>query len=68
MKSVLVTGCSSGIGRCIAEGLKEHDYKVITTARKKEDIENLNEAGFDVVELDLNDSNSIHKAVETVLS
>ena len=68
MKSVLVTGCSSGIGRCIAEGLKEYDYKVITTARKKEDIENLSEAGFDVVKLDLNDSNSIHKTVETVLS
>jgi short-subunit dehydrogenase len=67
MKYILITGCSSGIGRCIADGLKVKNYQVIATARKKEDIETLNEAGFEVVMLDLRDSNSIHSAAEYVL-
>jgi len=67
MKHVLVTGCSSGIGRCIANGLKEREYNILVTARKQEDIDQLNQAGFDAVMLDLADSASIHAAVETVL-
>jgi len=67
MKYILITGCSSGIGRCLADGLKARNYAVITTARKKEDIEVLNDAGFDAVMLDLADSSSIHSAVESVL-
>lgn len=67
MKYILITGCSSGIGRCIAEGLKAKNYAVIATARKKEDIDALNSAGFDAVMLDLADSKSIHFAVEKVL-
>jgi short-subunit dehydrogenase len=68
MKNILITGCSSGIGRCIAEGLKQRNYSVITTARKKEDIEALNKAGFETVMLDLADSNSIQSAAEIVLN
>jgi len=67
MKHVLVTGCSSGIGRCIASGLKEHGYNVFVTARKQKDIDTLNNAGFDAVMLDLANSGSIHSAVEYVL-
>ncbi len=67
MKYILITGCSSGIGRCIADGLKARNYAVITTARKKEDIEVLNKAGFDAVKLDLADSNSIQLAAEYVI-
>jgi short-subunit dehydrogenase len=68
MKHVLVTGCSSGIGRCIADGLKRKNYNVFVTARKQEDIESLKKAGFDAIMLDLADSTSIHAAVENVLS
>jgi len=67
MKYILITGCSTGVGRCLAEGLKQKNYVVIATARKKEDIEALNKAGFDAVMLDLADSNSINSAVESVL-
>jgi short-subunit dehydrogenase len=67
MKYILVTGCSSGIGCCIAEGLKEHGYHVFATARTQEDIESLNKADFDAVMLNLADSDSIHVAVEYVL-
>lgn len=34
-RSVIITGCSSGIGRCVAEELKEKGYRVFATARKK---------------------------------
>ncbi|MBL1141387.1 MAG: SDR family NAD(P)-dependent oxidoreductase [Proteobacteria bacterium] len=67
MKTILITGCSSGIGRCIAEGLKQKNYTVITTARKNDDIEALKQAGFDTVMLDLANTNSIQSAAEYVL-
>ncbi len=67
MKSVLVTGCSSGIGLCIADGLKTRGYNVITTARKHEDIDALIKSGFECIMLDLNDSNSIQQAAAVVL-
>jgi len=68
MNYVLVTGCSSGIGRCIADGLKERGYHVFATARKQLDIDELKQSGFDVVMLDLADSDSIHAAAEVVLT
>lgn len=67
MKYILITGCSSGIGRCVVDGLKAKNYKVIATARKQEDIESLKKHGFETVLLDLLNSKSIHSAAETVL-
>jgi NAD(P)-dependent dehydrogenase (short-subunit alcohol dehydrogenase family) len=67
-KAVLITGCSSGIGLCCAEGLKARGYRVFATARKAEDVEKLRAQGFDeALRLDLADSASIRAAVETVL-
>ena len=37
-KSILITGCSSGIGLCVAEGLFKRGYRVFATARKQEDV------------------------------
>lgn len=68
MKQVLVTGCSSGIGRCIADGLTHRGFNVFVTARKQSDIDLLCQAGFDAIMLDLADSSSIHTAAEYVLS
>ena len=68
MKHVLVTGCSTGIGRCIAEGLKERGFNVFVTARKQKDIEILTKAGFEAIELDLADTKSIQAAVVSLLS
>ena len=67
MKSILITGCSTGIGRCLADGLRQRNFSVITTARKKEDIESLKQDGFEAVMLDLADSDSIQAAAKTVL-
>ncbi|RLJ16372.1 short-chain dehydrogenase [bacterium endosymbiont of Escarpia laminata] len=66
-KSILITGCSSGIGHCVALGLKSRGYRVIATARKEEDVEQLRKQGLDALQLDLDDSESIAQAVEQSL-
>ncbi|MDX1252692.1 MAG: SDR family oxidoreductase [Gammaproteobacteria bacterium] len=67
-KSILITGCSTGIGRCVAEGLEARGYRVFATARKAEDVEALQEKGLESLRLDLDDSDSIHAAVDEVLA
>ena len=66
-KVVLVTGCSSGIGRCTAEMLKARGYRVFATARKAEDVAQLQAEGFDALPLDLRDAASIRSAVGQLL-
>ena len=63
MKSVLITGCSSGIGLCIAKGLKEKGYRVFGSARTSQDVKNLQTLGFESLLLDLSSSESINAAV-----
>ena len=67
-KSVLITGCSTGIGLCVAKGLHERGYRVFATARKKEDISMLKEMGLESLLLDLTDSLSIHNTVKEILN
>jgi len=67
-KSVLITGCSSGIGLCVAEGLQARGFRVFATARNKNDVCSLNARGLESLQLDLDDSNSITAAVKEVLS
>ena len=66
-KSILITGCSSGIGHCVAHGLHARGYRVFATARKPQDVERLGSEGLESLPLDLDDSDSINTAVETVL-
>lgn len=66
-KTILITGCSSGIGYITAIELKKRGHQVIASARKPEDVERLQQQGFSTVQLDLADSASIHRAVEQVL-
>lgn len=67
VKSILITGCSSGIGLCVAQGLAGRGHWVFATARKTEDVERLQAEGLESLLLDLNDSASIHAAVEEIL-
>jgi NAD(P)-dependent dehydrogenase (short-subunit alcohol dehydrogenase family) len=66
-RSVLITGCSSGIGYCVAHGLKKRGYSVFATARKPKDVARLQQEGLESLVLDLNDSQSIFEAVQMVL-
>ncbi len=63
VKTVLITGCSSGIGFCLANGLRAAGYRVFATARKEKDITKLKELGFDAFLLDLASSSSIKAAI-----
>ena len=66
--NILITGCSSGIGYCVAKGLAARGYRVFATARKAADVQRLQAEGLESLPLDLDDSASIAAAVETVLS
>ncbi len=66
-KTVLITGCSSGIGYCVARGLQQRGYHVIATARRKESVEQLKNEGFNSLQLDLSDSDSIQQAFKQVI-
>jgi NAD(P)-dependent dehydrogenase (short-subunit alcohol dehydrogenase family) len=67
-RTILITGCSSGIGHAVAVGLKQRGYRVFATARKPSDVERLKAQGLESVPLDLNDSASIRSAMATVLA
>ena len=67
-RSVLITGCSTGIGRCVALGLQASGYRVFATARKAADVAELTAAGLESLQLDLTDSASIERAVEDILA
>ncbi len=66
-KSVLITGCSSGIGLATAEGLAARGWQTFASARRAEDVERLSAMGLNGVLLDLRDSRSIRAALAEVL-
>ena len=66
-RSVLVTGCSSGIGLASAEMLRSRGWTVYPTARKVADLDMLEARGFTALQLDLTSSASIEAAVDQLL-
>jgi NAD(P)-dependent dehydrogenase (short-subunit alcohol dehydrogenase family) len=67
MKSILITGCSTGIGAAVARGLRNRGWRVFATARKSADVARLNAEGLEGLVLDLDDTASIRAAVDDVL-
>jgi NAD(P)-dependent dehydrogenase (short-subunit alcohol dehydrogenase family) len=67
-KSILITGCSSGIGYETAHYLHRHGYDVYATARNLDDVEKLREEGLNALRLDVTDTDSIDTALESVLT
>jgi NAD(P)-dependent dehydrogenase (short-subunit alcohol dehydrogenase family) len=64
--AVLITGCSTGIGRVAAERLARAGTTVYATARRLESIEDLKSAGCRTLALDVTDEDSMRTAVEEV--
>jgi NAD(P)-dependent dehydrogenase (short-subunit alcohol dehydrogenase family) len=62
-RAVLVTGCSSGIGRATAERLARAGMTVYASARRPDSIEDLREAGCRTLALDVTDEDSMRAAV-----
>ena len=65
--SILITGCSSGIGFQVAQGLRARGWRVFATARQPADVTRLQADGLESLALDLRDSASIQTAVTAVL-
>ncbi len=67
-KSILITGCSSGIGYAAAHALQQRDgWRVIASARNASDVERLKSEGLTAVQLDLASPDSITMALDWVL-
>jgi NAD(P)-dependent dehydrogenase (short-subunit alcohol dehydrogenase family) len=65
-KAVLITGCSTGIGRATAERLAERGHTVYATARRPDSIADLAERGCKTLALDVTDEESMRAAVAQV--
>jgi NAD(P)-dependent dehydrogenase (short-subunit alcohol dehydrogenase family) len=66
-KTIVITGCSTGIGYSTAIELRQRGHNVIATARKPVDVSRLMDEGFTSVQLDLADSESIRDAVSRII-
>ncbi|MBG6201405.1 NAD(P)-dependent dehydrogenase (short-subunit alcohol dehydrogenase family) [Labrenzia sp. EL_13] len=67
-RSILITGCSSGIGAEAAHILRGRNWRVFPTARKQEDIDRLSSQGFEAFRLDYEDPESIRQTADAVLN
>lgn len=67
-KSILITGCSSGIGYDTAHGLAEKGWRVFATCRSQKDCDRLEDEGLESFTLDYDDTDSIAAAVDETLN
>ncbi|MGH8397673.1 MAG: SDR family NAD(P)-dependent oxidoreductase [Gammaproteobacteria bacterium] len=68
LRSVLITGCSTGIGLATAQTLKARGWNVVASARKAEDLERLKGMGLKVLRLNITDPASIETALNETLT
>lgn len=67
-RSILITGCSSGIGYDAAHGLAQRGWRVFATARKDEDVARLAAEGLEALKLDHTDPETIRAALAEATS
>ena len=66
-ETVLITGCSSGIGRETARAFLEDGWDVYATARNPADVEALGETGADIASLDVTDEDDVERVVDRII-
>ncbi|EOV8962191.1 SDR family oxidoreductase [Cronobacter turicensis] len=66
-KSLLITGCSSGIGLACAHELRRQGFQILAACRKPEDVARMNTLGFTGIELDLDSPQSVKAAAQEVI-
>ncbi|PZX16656.1 short-subunit dehydrogenase [Palleronia aestuarii] len=67
-RTILITGCSSGIGLAAATLLRERDWRVFAGCRQSEDVSRLERDGYEALPLDYADPDSLSAALDTVLT
>lgn len=67
-KSILITGCSSGIGYHCAHAMQQRGWQVFACVRKAADRQRLADEGLQVLHLDYTDHDSIAKCVGAILN
>ena len=68
-RSILITGCSSGIGLACARACRAAGWRVFASARAEADVARLRAEGLsDALQLDVDDSASIERALAQVLA
>lgn len=67
-RSVLITGCSSGIGYACAQGLARRGWQVVASARRETDVARLRSEGLSAVRIDLDDPESIRRGLAETLA
>ena len=58
-RSILITGCSSGIGYCCAKGMRQRGWRVFATARQDDDLKRLEAEGLEALYLDYTEAHSV---------
>lgn len=67
-KTILITGCSSGIGLCCARGLARRGWRVLASCRRDEDAARLRADGLECLTIDLADAASVQRGADAVLA
>jgi NAD(P)-dependent dehydrogenase (short-subunit alcohol dehydrogenase family) len=68
MKTILITGCSTGIGFDAMKTLHEKGFQVYATARNDDDLNRIRMLGIEAVYMEMTDHDSIKTALDSVLS
>ncbi|WP_181691699.1 SDR family oxidoreductase [Natronomonas sp. LN261] len=66
-RTVLITGCSSGIGRAAAYAFVDEEWRVYATARNPADIQTLGDAGCDIGTIDVRNDEDVQRVVDRII-
>ncbi|KIC41754.1 oxidoreductase [Ruegeria sp. ANG-S4] len=66
-KTILITGCSSGIGLDAAHGMRARGWRVFASCRQQRDCDRLRAQGFESPLIDYTDANTISSGLAQVL-